>query len=225
MARGRKIGRLKLQIPPDEARERYLLEWVARELRFHPERFPRLDGPSLFDKQAPLEVEVGPGTGEYLCHLAQQQPGTNFLGIEASRKAVYQAVAQAANADLDNLLWLRANVKLLYPLFPQAAWQAIYLHFPDPVHKASDEKHRVFDNEFLEAAHRALAPGGRISVVSDDAGFFMDMLALAEEDGRFAKGHRERYLEGFEPGTKSRFQRFWEGKGVFPRQFILVKAD
>lgn len=217
------MGRLKLRPPSEAARARYLVEWPAKELVFNLEAFPELSSLALFHNQRPLEVEVGPGTGDHLCALAQESPDVNFLGIEASRKAVYYAVHLAEEQELGNIFFVRANVKLLYGLFPEGEWQSLYLHFPDPVHKTKDSKNRIFDQAFLNAAHQALAVGGEISVVSDNEAFFEDMLAFAERDERFVKGHAEDYLEGFEPRAKSRFQRAWERKGIVPRQFLLRK--
>jgi tRNA (guanine-N7-)-methyltransferase len=200
------------------------MEWDTKTLALEPEQYPLLTSDILFKSDTPLEVEIGPGTGEYLCRLAAEHPERRYLGIEASRRSIYYAVNLSEAKGLTNVRWLRANVKLLYPRFPEAAWTAIYLHFPDPAHKPKDEKHIVFDQEFLDAAYRALRPGGQISVVSDQADFFMVMLERAETDGRFAKAHEGRFLAGFEPLAKSRFQRFWEGKGVEPKQFVLSKT-
>lgn len=201
-----------------------MAEWSAKDLVFDKRAFPELSSAQIFDNRMPLEVEIGPGTGDYLCALAAEHTDVNFLGIEASRKAVYYAVHLAAERDLGNIFFVRANVKLLYDLFPVNGWQRLYLHFPDPVHKAKDEKHRVFDEGFLDAVHGALSPSGKLSVISDNHAFFMQMLELAESDERFSKGHGERYLRGFEPGVKSRFQLAWERKGIIPRRFVLVKV-
>jgi len=37
---------------------------------------------------------------------------------------------------------------------------------------------------------------------------------VVEADSRFQKNHPERYLMGFEPEIKSRFQRIWERHGL-----------
>ena len=50
--------------------------------------------------------------------------------------------------------------------------------------------------------------------MTDHHEFFMEMLALIEQDGRFAKTHAERYLIGFETEAKSQFQRIWERHGL-----------
>jgi len=168
-------------------------------------------------------VEIGAGTGEYLCSLASQRADVNFVGIEASKRAAYYATKLAAERGIRNLRVIKANVKLLYPLIPSGAWSSVYIHFPDPAHKRKDEKHRVFDRAFLDVMARALLPGGEISVVSDKVDFFREMLEIIKVDSRFERMHAEDYLDGFEPEEKSRFQLFWEGKGVRPRRFIFRK--
>ncbi len=40
------------------------------------------------------------------------------------------------------------------------------------------------------------------------------VLVVVEADGRFQRAHAERYLIGFEPEVKSRFQRIWERHGL-----------
>lgn len=223
MARGRQMGRLKLSPPSEATRQKYLREWSAKALYERNRDFPQLSAATLFGAEAPLEVEIGPGTGEYLCALAAAHPRRVFLGIEASRKAIYLAVQLAEDKGLENILFVRANIKLLYGLIPAGAWQRVYLHFPDPVHKPKDEKYRVFDANFLDVMARCLRAGGEISVVSDKADFFNEMLELAEGDSRFEKTHAERYLEGFDPPVKSRFQQAWERKGLVPRRFVVRK--
>jgi tRNA (guanine-N7-)-methyltransferase len=221
MSRGRQLGRIKLRPLSPELRQRYLLEWDPRQLAESPQSFPQLDSPSLFANTQPLEVEIGAGSGEFLAALAAAEPAHNFLAIEISRRAVHKAVLEAADRQLANLLVLRADFKLLGPLLPRGGWHAVYLHFPDPPHKREDEKRVIFDAQFLDQMSATLEQGGALSVVSDHEAFFARMLQLAEGDPRFAKTHAERYVDGFEPAVKSRFQRVWERKGRRPRQFVL----
>jgi len=207
----------------EDVRKNYLHEWDAKSLRFQASKFPQISSRGLFANSNPLEVEIGPGTGEYLCNLASRRVDVNFLGIEASKRAAYYAVKLAADKGLANLRIIRANAKLLYPLIPSEAWSKVYVHFPDPPHKRKDEKHRIFDPEFLDVMVRVLSPGGEISVVSDKADFFYEMLEVAKRDERFERAHASPFLDSFEPEAKSRFQLFWEGKGVQPRRFIVQK--
>ncbi|QYK51786.1 MAG: hypothetical protein KF701_04645 [Anaerolineales bacterium] len=224
MARGRYLGRIPLRTLPPELAERYLLEWHPRRLALEPGSFPQLSSAAIFGNALPLEVEIGAGTGEFALSLAAGDPAANVLALELSNRSARWAAWLAAEAGLPNLKVLRADFKLLGPLLPAAGWRRAYLHFPDPQHKPADAKRILFNQSFLDGMAQALQPGGELSVVSDAPGFFLQMLELAEGDGRFAKMHPERYLEGFEPEVKSRFQQIWERKGRTPRQFVLKRV-
>jgi tRNA (guanine-N7-)-methyltransferase len=222
MSRGRQIVRLKLR-PLSPHAKSILLDWEPGKLYSYPERFPRLTSAELFGNSNPLEVEIGPGSGEFLCFLAASQPDRNFLGIEVSHRSASACAALAAEQGLLNVRILRTDFKLLAPLQPSSGWFRVYLHFPDPPHKTADEKRRIFTKAFLDLMQRTLAPNGDISVASDKPDFFFKMLGLAERDSRFKLAHQKRYLHGFDAPVKSRFQRFWERKGIQPLRFILLK--
>jgi tRNA (guanine-N7-)-methyltransferase len=70
----------------------------------------------------------------------------------------------------------------------------------------------------------ALIPGGTISAVTDKEELFRDMLALIERDTRYEKTHPERYLTGFEPPVKSRYQAYWEKHGLQVYRFEVRKV-
>ncbi|MGH2581290.1 MAG: tRNA (guanosine(46)-N7)-methyltransferase TrmB [Anaerolineales bacterium] len=225
MSRGRQIARLKLKPLAPVVLNRYLLDWPAADLHSHPGSFSDLTSENLFGNSRPLQVEIGAGSGEYLCHLAAEAPGANFLGIEISRRAALSTVSLAAEQRLENVLVLRADFKLLYPLLPEKGWQVVYLHFPDPPEKQKDAKRQIFTAAFLDKMARVLAAEGTLSLVSDKREYFFAMLELAEKHQAFELAHPQRYLAGFEPSVKSRFQRFWEAKGVLPLRFVLRTAQ
>lgn len=222
MSRGRQVVRLKYRPLSNKAKS-LLLDWDSGELHGHPGRFPDLTSSQLFGNLNPLEVEIGPGSGEFLCDLAATHPYTNFLGIEVSHRAAATCAAVADERRLSNLRVLRADFKLLRPLLPKGSWRMVYLHFPDPPHKNADHKRRIFDKAFLGTMAEVLASDGKISVASDRPGFFFEMLELAESNPAFSFDHQERYLVGLEFIAKSRFQLFWERKGIPPLRFILRK--
>jgi tRNA (guanine-N7-)-methyltransferase len=111
-------------------------------------------------------------------------------------------------------MFIKGDITLLCPLLADNSLQAIYLHFPDPHMKTRFRKRRVLSQAFLNHADRTLAPGGLLSFMTDHQAFFLETLALLEQDHRFAKTHAERYLLGFEPLVKSYFQGLWEGHGL-----------
>jgi tRNA (guanine-N7-)-methyltransferase len=194
--------------------KRYLLAYDQRGLYERPEQFPRLCSRALFGNDAPLELEVGCGSAEFLCALAAQEPAINFVGIDLARRPLEKAVENAASLALENLRLLYGNFARMYPLLEPRSLRRVYVHFPDPNIRPKFRSRRIISPAFLDALHPALAPGGTLSVMTDHELFFLEMLEVLEADCRFEKTHAERYLLGFEPAVKSRFQRIWEGHGL-----------
>ena len=211
MSRGRRIARIKLVPPSPQAAQKYLLDWDNRSLYHNPEKYPALTTENLFHtSSSPMVLEIGCGTGEFLISSAAAQPADHFVGVEISMRAIYHAVNQAEKAKLDNIIFIKADIRLLYPLMEPNSWQMIHLNYPDPNYSPGRRKHRIFDGQFLDASHMALTPDGQISVVTDQLAFLQDMLEIAENDLRFVKTHEKRYREGFSPAQKTRFQQAWE---------------
>jgi tRNA (guanine-N7-)-methyltransferase len=226
MPRRKVLRFLKTKQPEPQMMEKYLLLYDARKLYVQPSQFPPISSQALFANTQPLELEIGCGSGEYLCSLADQDPSANFVGVDRSLKALYLAVDIASELKLENIKFIGADMRQLYPLLPEASLRAAYLHFPEPLSKQRDiRKHRLFTPDFLDQFYRALQPGGTLSVVSDDKTFFLHMLSIAEQDQRFEKAHEARFLIGFEAAAKSRFQRIWEGHAIVPLRFVLRKRS
>jgi len=214
----------RFQPPDPRAIERYLRFFSSKELFWNPAMFPPIDSPHLFSDHLPLQLEIGCGTADFLCALALENPGTNFVGVDVSSKPLFKAIRTAEAHALPNIKFIKGDFKRMYPLLTADALQAVYLHFPDPHMRQRFRKRRVVSPGFLDEINRALAPGGRLSITTDHHEFFMEMLALIEQDVRFAKTHAERYLIGFEAPAKSQFQRIWERHGLPTLRVELQKA-
>jgi tRNA (guanine-N7-)-methyltransferase len=209
---------LSRQIRPrpldDREIEQYLRVYDARGLYHHLATYPRLCSQQLFNDSAPLELEVGCGTAEFLCSLAANEPAVNFVGVDIARRPLYKAVATASSLQLANIRLIQANFAQMYPLLEPCSLRQVYIHFPDPNQRPKFHHRRLLTPTFLTAIHCALAPGGGLSLMTDHRALFEDLLAVVEADSRFQKTHAERYLIGFEPAVKSRFQRIWERHGL-----------
>lgn len=220
----RALSRNIKRVPPSpEAMERYVRLWGQEEVHFHPERFPRITSRELFGDDAPLELEVGCGTGEYLCALASDRPGVRFVGVDPVTKVLFFAARLAEEAKLANLRLVRSTMQVLYPMLVPDSISAVYVHFPDPFVRARGE-HKVLNARFFKEMQRALAPGGTLSVVSDKPELFAQALRLVEAQPGLVKTHPERHLVGFEPKLKSRYQKKWERYALPALRFEVRKA-
>jgi tRNA (guanine-N7-)-methyltransferase len=204
--------------------DRYVLSFADPDLYRDPGRFPPLDAPHLFGHARPLTLEVGCGSADPLCATAVAESDANFVGVEANVKSLLLAARTAAALGLDNIRFIRANVTLLYPLLVPSSLQAVWLHFPDPHMQEQFRHHRIFGRAFLDQVHRALEPGGRLSVMTDHESYFLEMLELAESDARFTRAHDERFLLGSGSAVPTRYQRHWERHGLVTRRFELISS-
>jgi tRNA (guanine-N7-)-methyltransferase len=208
----------------DQMFANYLLSYLPATLYHEWQTLPGITAHELFDNAAPLELEIGCGSAEFLCTLAEKAPATNFVGIDISARSLLKAVEIAFELGLQNIKFINADFHLMYPLLRSNALSAVYLHFPDPHLKARCQKRRLFNETFLNALSTTLVDDGLLSVMTDVEAFFCEMLQLIEQDTRFSKVHPQRYLIGFEPAVKSHFQRLWEQHGESVLRFEVRKS-
>jgi tRNA (guanine-N7-)-methyltransferase len=210
--------------PPDEGTaSRYFLFWNTSELYHTPEAFPQVTSPALFGNEAPLELEVGCGTGEYLCALASKHPDSNFVGFDVNLKALYIAVERARAMSLRNIRFIKAPFQVAYSRLAADSLQTVYLHFPEPILHPKYRKQRIYNDTFAGHVYRALVAGGRFSIVTDSVELFGELLGLVERRPGFERTHGERYLQSFEPEVKSRYQAYWEAHGKPIYRLEVVK--
>ena len=126
-----------------------------------------VDWRAQFGSQAPLEVEIGFGNGEFLVRRAQERPERHFVGIELEWASVQRALRRLAQAQATNVRLLLVDAHLaLQRLFPPLALQRVYSLFPCPWPKERHAKHRLFSHTFLTLLNSRLQPDGEVLVVT-----------------------------------------------------------
>jgi tRNA (guanine-N7-)-methyltransferase len=220
----RGLSRSVKRVPPSqEALARYLHLWRYEEAQALPDGgLPRIDAQTLFGRELPLELEVGCGTGEFLNALAAERPETGFVGVDVSTKSLFLAVRQASDLGLQNVRYFRAPMDALYPRLVPDSLSTVYVHFPDPFVRGRGQ-HRILNLDFIERMRVASRVGGLLSVVSDKPELFHEVLDLVEGLDGWEKTHSERFLLGYEPPVKSRYQVKWERFDLTAMRFELRK--
>ncbi|NLF79601.1 MAG: tRNA (guanosine(46)-N7)-methyltransferase TrmB [Clostridia bacterium] len=121
----------------------------------------------------PLHLEIGMGRGRFLLAAAAADPRINFLGLEKREEIVLQALERIKNkrqpANL-RILWL--DVCRLPEIFAPGEVEHIYLHFPDPWPKARHAKRRLTAPGFVAVYRAIMAPGGILTLKTDNAPLF-----------------------------------------------------
>ena len=126
---------------------------------------------SFFGADRPLTAEIGCGRGEYAIGLAQRYPDRHFVGVDIKGDRLFAGATQAERRGLANVAFLRADVRRLENFFAEGELSALWMTFPDPRPKVSDERRRLTFPARLETYRRLLKPGAPFHLRTDSAPF------------------------------------------------------
>lgn len=140
-----------------------------------------LDLAETYGREAPLVVEVGPGSGDALIAGARALPGTNFLALEVWRPGIGQCLSRLLQDPLPNLRFVEADAEVaLATMLPEAAAAEVWTYFPDPWPKRRQHHRRIVRPEFADTVCRVLEPGGLWRLATDIDNYATHMRRVLE---------------------------------------------
>jgi tRNA (guanine-N7-)-methyltransferase len=131
-------------------------------------------------------LEIGFGGGEHLAAQAARHPGVRFLGAEPFLNGVASALRHIDEAKLDNVRIHPGDVRDLFAKIPDAAFDRIFVLFPDPWPKARHRKRRLVGPDTAGELARLLKPGGRLRFATDVADYAETALIALRAEPRLA---------------------------------------
>ena len=171
-----------------------------KDLRFLPCEPP-------LSAEGPKVLEIGPGKGEFLLHLASAEPQSTFVAVEIRRGRFEKIAKKAATLKLNNVYLVLGDAReCLSRLFKPGLFDRIYILFPDPWPKRRHSKHRLLKPELLALLRDYLKPGGSIYNATD-AGFYSEEIVAAFEE---VGGFRREAIESLYP---TYFEKKWKALG------------
>lgn len=173
------------------------------------QQLPRpVDWVAQFGRSAPLEVEIGSGSGDYLARNAAARRDHDFVGIEMRWASIKRTLRNLAKVEAGNARLVMEDAKPVFErLFGPRSITRIHVLFPCPWRKEKHSHHRLFHRDFLRLLNHRLVDGGEILCVTDWTPFCEWTLAQAAGTGLAATATliEARY------GTK--YERKWAGRG------------
>jgi tRNA (guanine-N7-)-methyltransferase len=167
----------------------------------------RIDLSELFTVDHPIELELGSGDGSFLVNYAQMHPEHNFIGVERLLGRIRKTDRKGRRAGLTNLRLVRIESSyFLKYLLPVGMTVALHVYFPDPWPKRKHRRHRLINDGFPELAHRALVPGGKVWLRTDDADYFGQMQAVFSASPLFRPAETPEQLRGVTTDFEKGFQ-------------------
>lgn len=128
----------------------------------------------IFGRRAPLYIEIGFGSGEFLYNMAIKHPEVNFIGIELYIAGIARLLRRMVEYD-NTMKPLPENIRImvkdtreaLNKQFADESIDGIYILFPDPWPKKRHHKRRLINPGFAELIKRKLKRGGFVIVATD----------------------------------------------------------
>jgi len=122
----------------------------------------------IFNRKAPLVLEIGSGMGETTIGIADAHPEADFIAVEVHGPGVGSLLNAIEKSQLTNVRVIRHDaVEVLEHMIPDGTLAAIHLFFPDPWPKKRHHKRRLVQPEFATLAASKLVPGGALHAATD----------------------------------------------------------
>ena len=150
--------------------------WPKYGVEFTPEI---LDLSKLFARNAETILEIGFGNGDALLSMAQQNPDSNFIGIEVHRPGIGHLLQNIEQHELQNIRVICHDaIDVLKQQIPDHSLDRLHLFFPDPWHKTRHQKRRIVQADFALLVAQKLKPGGLFHLATDWQHYATHMLRV-----------------------------------------------
>lgn len=167
-----------------------------------------LDWASLFGRDAPVELEIGFGSGDYLVARAAQRPERNFVGVELEWEGVQRALRKVAAARLANVRLLLGDVRpILHRAVAPESLARAYTLFPCPWPKKQHHKHRLLTPAHLQLINSRLRDGGEFYLLTDHEEYFQWVLGNLTDTGFQAVARTT------PPQVNTKYEQKWRAQG------------
>jgi tRNA (guanine-N7-)-methyltransferase len=165
-----------------------------------------------------IVLELACGRGEYSTGLGAIYRERNYVGVDIKGNRIWIGSKKARIEGLDNVAFLRTQIDHLERFFEPGEINEIWIVFPDPRPKSSDEHRRLTSQKYLEIYKKLIAPGGIIHLKTDNTQLFD--YTVEQLESRMDISHLEytselygsKYAE-VHHGIKTKYELLFAAKG------------
>ena len=127
---------------------------------------------TYFEKDQPIQIEIGMGKGRFIMQMAEEHPEINFIGIEKYSSVLLRAIQKMEQNELPNSRFIRMDAEDTTEVFEKGEVDKIFLNFSDPWPKDRHAKRRLPSKEFLKRYDEILKKDGVIEFKTDNRDLF-----------------------------------------------------
>lgn len=148
---------------------------------------------SVFEKQQPVQLELGCGKGSFVAQAALANPSTNFIAVDiksdmlgVGRRNIVKLFEQAGKTadDIKNIALVAWNIEQIEKIIsPEDKIQRIYINFCNPWPRGKHKKRRLTYPLKLMKYRDFLVDKGEIRFKTDDDQLFEESLEYFSQCG------------------------------------------
>ena len=149
------------------------------------------DQGALVSSSPKLNLEIGPGAGDFFASNALENKNDLFIAIELKYKPLIQTAHKIKAKGCLNAKVIRYNARMLKDVFALKELDNVYIHFPDPWPKTRHHKHRLIKPEFLKELYPLQKKGSFVEVKTDHLLYFKEIKEVFEKSPYQQKAYSE----------------------------------
>lgn len=134
-----------------------------------------------FKNLNPIVLELACGRGEYSLALANNNPETNYIGVDVKGARIWKGAKSAIESGLSNIAFLRTRIENIGSFFKENEIDEIWITFPDPFLKNSKSNRRLTSPAFLDRYRNILKNKGIVHLKTDSPELFEYTMQILKE--------------------------------------------
>jgi tRNA (guanine-N7-)-methyltransferase len=142
---------------------------------------PVLELAEVFDRVAPVVLEVGFGYGDATIAMAHAQPEIDLLAVDVHTPGVAGVLEAIEQDDLHNVRLVHGDAVVFLDRIGPRSLAGVRIFFPDPWPKVRQRHRRLVRPDLAARFVDKLAPGGVLHLATDVADYAAQMRSVCAE--------------------------------------------
>jgi len=195
------------------------------------------DWTAVFERKAPLLIEIGFGGGDFLVDLARKHPEANVIGVELSLPSLKKADKKLTMAGLDNVRIFAGDAEqVVWAMCETESLNGVYINFPDPWPKERHYDRRLINDAFLHLLATRMPAGAHLDIATDHVDYATWIVAYLERTPYFNSRLPVSYVnedperviskyeqKGFDEGRIGNYFKWQRNDSIAPNIFPTPK--
>lgn len=125
-----------------------------------------------------LVLEIGCSDGATLTSMAGRHPSKAFIGLDWKYRQIFLAAERIEALALNNVALLQGRAQDIRQMVGEAEIDEVLIFQPEPCDRPEEAANQLLTRSFFEDLAYVLKPGGTVSIKTDHARLFQDVVEI-----------------------------------------------